>query len=91
MKSLVIVDLTPTDKTHLAQYSALAADTLKPFGGEFIAKGPIEVLHGEAPHPMKAVIEFPDKQSAKDWYNSAAYQGLISLRGKGMECQFHLV
>jgi uncharacterized protein (DUF1330 family) len=91
MKSLVIVDLTPINKTQLAEYSALAGDTLKPFNGEFIAKGEIEVLHGEAPHPIKVVIQFPDKQSAKDWYNSAAYQGIIPLREQGMECQFHLV
>jgi uncharacterized protein (DUF1330 family) len=91
MKSLVIVDLTPINKTQLAEYSALAAATLKPYNGEFIAKGEIEVLHGEAAHPMKAVIQFADKQSAKDWYNSDAYQGLIALREKGMESQFHLV
>ena len=91
MKTLVIVDLTPINKTQLAQYSALAADTLKPFDGQFIAKGEIEVLHGEAPHPIKAVIQFPDKQRAKDWYNSAAYQAIIPLREQGMECQFHLV
>ena len=91
MKTLVIVDLTPINKTQLTQYSALAADTLKPFDGQFIAKGEIEVLHGEAPHPIKAVIQFPDKLRAKHWYNSAAYQAIIPLREQGMECQFHLV
>ncbi len=91
MKTLVIVDLTPVDKTKLTEYSALAAETLKPFNGHFIAKGAIETLHGEATHPMKAVIEFPDKESAKNWYNSDAYQAIIPLRDSGMESQFHLV
>jgi uncharacterized protein (DUF1330 family) len=91
MKSLVIVDLTPIDKTKLSEYSALAAETLLPFSGQFIAKGPIESLTGEATQPMKAVIEFPNKQSAKDWYNSAAYQAIIPLREQGMHSQFHLV
>jgi uncharacterized protein (DUF1330 family) len=91
MQNLVIVDLTPTNKTQLSEYSALAAETLKPFNGQFIAKGEIQVLHGEASHPIKAVIQFPDKQSAKDWYNSAAYQAIIPLREQGMDCQFHLV
>lgn len=91
MTSLVIVDLTPIDKTQLTEYSALAADTLKPFNGRFIAKGEIETLHGDTVHPMKAVIEFPDKESAKNWYNSDAYQAIIPLREKGMKCQFHLV
>ncbi|MBD5769629.1 DUF1330 domain-containing protein [Marinomonas colpomeniae] len=91
MKTLVIVNLTPVDKTKLTEYSALAAETLKPFNGHFIAKGAIETLHGEATHPMKAVIEFPDKESAKNWYNSDAYQAIIPLRDSGMESQFHLV
>ncbi|MBL4828512.1 MAG: DUF1330 domain-containing protein [Aliivibrio sp.] len=91
MTSLVIVDLTPIDKLQLKEYSALAAETLKPFNGQFIAKGSVEVLHGDATHPMKAVIQFPDKESAQGWYQSDAYQAIISLREKGMHSQFHLV
>lgn len=91
MTSFVIVDLTPIDKTKLAEYSALAAETLKPFNGHFIAKGGIEVLHGDAAHPAKAVIQFPDKESATNWYKSAAYQAIIPLREQGMKSQFHLV
>ena len=46
MSTLIIVDLTPTDTEKLGAYSAQAAETLKPYGGEFLAKGPIESLHG---------------------------------------------
>ena len=91
MKTLIIVDLTPIDKIKLSEYSALAAETLIPFNGVFIAKGAAEPLNGESNHPIKAVIEFPDKQSAKDWYNSSAYQAIIPLREQGMHSQFHLV
>jgi uncharacterized protein (DUF1330 family) len=91
MTSLVIVELTPIDKTKLTEYSTRAAETLKPFNGRFIAKGEVEALYGEAIHPMKAVIEFPNKESAKNWYNSGAYQAIIPLREKGMKCQFHLM
>jgi uncharacterized protein (DUF1330 family) len=91
MTSLVIVDLTPLDKEQLAKYSEQAAITLAEFGGQFIAKGGIEVLHGDAVHSVKAVIQFPDKATAKNWYNSAAYQAIIPLREMGMQSQFHLV
>lgn len=91
MTSLVIVDLTPINKQKLGEYSALAAETLKPFNGQFIAKGEINALHGDATHPLKAVIQFPDKESAYNWYHSDAYQAIIPLREQGIKSQFHLV
>lgn len=91
MTCLVIVDLTPIDKAQLGQYSEQAAKTVAAFDGHFIAKGAIEVLHGEASHPMKAVIQFPDKDTARNWYQSEAYQALIPQRELGMNSQFHLL
>ena len=91
MTALIIVDLTPTDKEKLSAYSAMAAETLVLFGGEFLAKGPIEALHGESAFQTKVVIQFPDRDSAMNWYRSAAYQEIIPVRDQGMDSQFHLV
>lgn len=91
MPAYIVVDLTPTDTTKLQQYSALAADTLIPFGGEFLVKGPIESLHGESHLQVKVVIAFPDRESAAGWYSSDAYQAIIPLRDEAMESQFHLI
>ncbi|PCJ33890.1 MAG: hypothetical protein COA99_15180 [Moraxellaceae bacterium] len=91
MSALIIVDLTPTDKEMLSTYSALAVDTLVPFGGEFIAKGAIQALHGKAAFGTKVVIQFPSRENAENWYASDAYQAIIPTRDKGMDSQFHLV
>lgn len=91
MSALIIVDLTPTDKEKLTAYSTLAAPTLLAFGGEFLAKGPIEALHGEGAFTTKVVIQFPDRDSAMNWYQSKAYQEIIPVRELGMISQFHLV
>jgi uncharacterized protein (DUF1330 family) len=91
MSTLIIVDLTPTDKERLSTYSALAAESLIAYSGEFIAKGSIEALHGEAPYSTKVVIQFPDRESAENWYRSEAYQAIIPIRDQGMNSQFHLV
>ena len=91
MSALIIVDLTPIDKDKLTAYSALAAATLLPFSGEFLAKGPIETLHGDAAFQTKVVIQFPDKESAVNWYASEAYQKIIPTRNLGMDSQFHLI
>lgn len=91
MSAYIVVDLTPIDATKLQQYSALAAETLVPFGGSFLAKGPIETLHGDTPRKLKVIITFPDRESASDWYNSDAYQVIIPLRNEAMDSQFHLI
>ena len=91
MTALIIVDLTPTDKDKLSAYSTMAAETLVPYGGEFLAKGSIESLHGESRFQTKVVIQFPDRDNAMNWYRSAAYQELIPVRDQGMHSQFHLV
>lgn len=91
MSALIIIDLTPTDKDKLSAYSAMAADTLIAYGGEFLAKGAIEALHGESAFQTKVVIQFPDKDSAINWYRSDAYQQIIPIRDQGMNSQFHLI
>ena len=91
MTTYIVVDVTPTDTEKLKQYSAMAAETLIPFNGEFVAKGPIMALHGNKPFHMKVIIGFPDYESATGWYNSAAYQAIIELRDQGADSQFHLI
>lgn len=71
--SALIIDLTPTDKEKLTAYSTQAAQTLLPYGGEFLAKGAIEALHGDSTFSTKVVIQFPDRESATNWYASKAY------------------
>ena len=91
MASFVIVDATVINPEKLAEYSAQAMATLELFGGRFIAKGEAEILHGETAHAKKSIIEFPDKESARNWYNSEAYQRLAPLREQGIQSTFQLL
>jgi uncharacterized protein (DUF1330 family) len=91
MSAYIVVDVKVKDAEKLGRYSAAAPATLAKFKGEFLAKGKIEALHGESAFQNKAVIQFPDRESALGWYNSPEYQALIGLRNEGMESQFHLV
>ena len=91
MSSYVVVDFEVQDQEKLARYSSAASETLIPYGGEFIAKGPAESLHGEQALPMKLIIRFADRTSALGWYESDAYQQLIGLRNEALNSQFHLI
>jgi uncharacterized protein (DUF1330 family) len=91
MTAYIVIDMTVKDADKLSKYSAAAPATLAKFKGEFVTKGKIQSLHGASPFQNKAVIQFPDKESAINWYNSPEYQELVELRNTGMDSQFHLV
>ena len=91
MTCLVIVESNLIDLEELAKYSEQAVKTVAAFDGHFITKGDVEVLHGDAAFGKKAVIQFSDKETARNWYESDEYQALIPQREKGMKSQFHLV
>lgn len=91
MAAFIVVDLTPTDKDKLVEYSAKAAQTLIPFNGQFLTKGAIVQLHGDSSFTTKVIIQFPTKDEAKNWYESSEYQAIIPTRNKGMKSQFHLI
>ena len=56
------------------KYTPMSAASISAAGGRLIVRGgEFEVLEGTTPLPRTVVIEFPTRQAAVDWYNSAAY------------------
>ncbi|PTE08757.1 DUF1330 domain-containing protein [Mesorhizobium helmanticense] len=54
--------------------------TLEPFGGRFLVHGgDVEVIENEWPGHL-IIIEFPDREHVRGWYNSPAYQAILALR-----------
>jgi uncharacterized protein (DUF1330 family) len=81
MKAYVIAAETINDSAMFDLYRKEVPATLVPFGGQFVARGGnLTVLEGEWPHPRLVIIEFPSRSAAEDWYKSAEYQKIISLR-----------
>ena len=64
----------------IVEYLERIDATLEPFGGSFLVHGSdVEIL--EAPWPgVLVVIEFPDRERARAWYASPAYQRILPLR-----------
>jgi uncharacterized protein (DUF1330 family) len=83
MKAYLIVKLTVHDEGMFTEYRKQVGDTAKLFGGQFLAAGgKAIVLEGQWEHPSTVVVEFPSRESAERWYESAAYQKIIGLRLK---------
>ena len=83
MKAYVVAAETISDSAMFDLYRKDVHATLVPFGGQFVVRGgDLTVLEGEWPHPRFVMIEFPSRKAAEDWYHSAEYQKIISLRHK---------
>ena len=77
---------TPTVNEDVLRYLAEIDETLDPFEGRFVIHGggEIDVIEGEWPGAI-VVIEFPDRERAKAWYASPAYQAILRLRTDHIE------
>ncbi len=64
----------------IVEYLQRIDATLKPFAGRFIVHGgEIEVWEGAWPGQL-IIIEFPNREQARAWYKSSAYQEILPLR-----------
>ena len=68
------------DANQYAQYLQTAAPTLAAYGGEILVlNGANEALEG-APIDGAVVLRFPDRASARAWYDSPEYAAVKDQR-----------
>jgi len=81
MTAYVIFDIEVVDAEGYKEYIKLAPDTVKQYGGRYLARGgKNETLEGDW-HANRIVIsEFPNLEQAKAWLNSAEYAPARALR-----------
>ncbi len=92
MSAYVIVEFTVKDPdVYREKYAGNAGKTAKEYGGEVIAAGNREVLHGDGSLTSGALVRFTDRETALKWYNSPEYQQLIEVRGIAMDVRFSLL
>ncbi len=90
MAAYVVVQGTIKDQEKMLEYRAAAGPTVSKHSGKILCRGPSEVLSGDNPHKLMVVLEFPSKEAARAWYNSAEYQAIVSTREAGLESTFTL-
>ena len=77
------------DPQMFDEYRKQVMPTIEAHGGKFLVRGgKFTTLEGEMPFERIAVLEFPSRKAAEDWYNSAAYQKILPLRTNAIEAQF---
>jgi len=81
MPAYLIADTHITDQQTYDEYKRQVPPLVARFGGRFLVRGgPHEVLEGTWQPARLVVIEFPDMNTLKAWYNSPEYAPLLALR-----------
>ena len=66
--------------SDIVEYLRRIDATLAPFSGRFIIHGgPVDVMEGSWSGDL-IVIAFPDRESARAWYDCPAYRRILPLR-----------
>jgi len=93
MPAYVIADVREArDADALAEYRRGNTEAVARHGGRFIARGgEIELLEGEWDTRRIVVIEFPDMDAARAWYESGHYAPLKALRQSASDTNIILV
>ena len=73
------------DPAALARYAEQAAKLVAEHGGRYLAAAVArEVVEGDPGLTSVVLIEFPDGDSARAWYESPAYRPLKALRHRAV-------
>jgi uncharacterized protein (DUF1330 family) len=77
-----------TSSEKYEEYKRHAAPLVERFGGRYLARGgKYEVLEGDwEPHRL-VVLEFPDMESLKAWYDSPEYAPIKAIRQGASQCR----
>ncbi len=92
MPAYFIANITVTNPERIQEYQALAPATIEAYGGRYIVRGGAhETLEGDWKPDRMVVLEFPDVETARTWYNSPEYQEILPLRQDNSDGKIVLV
>ena len=81
MPAYILAEIQVTDAAAYEPYRPLAAASIARFGGRYLVRGGKADLFEGVPAPDRmVVIEFPDADTARRWYDSEEYQAALNIR-----------
>jgi uncharacterized protein (DUF1330 family) len=82
MPAYVIANMHVQDRDSYREgYSAYVPDTVAAHGGRFLARGgETQELEGDWDPDRVVIIEFPDMDAARGWYESPEYKAIVGVR-----------
>jgi len=92
MPAYIIVNVKITDPASYVGYTQLTPATITAYGGKFIVRGgKAEQLEGNLTPGRIVILEFPDFETAKEWWGSEIYAGAKAIRQKAAQTEMIVV
>ena len=93
MPAYVIASVTEVwDEDKLVEYRKRNTDAVAKHGGRFVVRGGRqEILEGDYAPLRVVVIEFPDLDAARGWYESDDYAPLRELRRSASKTDIYVI
>ncbi|MGH1540390.1 MAG: DUF1330 domain-containing protein [Arenicella sp.] len=92
MKAYLILDLTINDYDNFKEYIEKIPEFIKKHGGRYIVQGvEAEVIEGNWCPQRVVVLEFPSRDSAKEFLSDPEAKALFAIRHQTSESQLILV
>ena len=91
-KAYIVNEIQVTDAAKYKEYADQVPATLAPFGGTFMVRGGNPAVLGGAPIAGRiVVVEFPSREKAMAWHESAAYQKILPIRNANSTSRVYIV
>ena len=86
MPAYVLAEIDITNPDGYREYTQLVPATITKYGGRFLHRGgPVSILEGDWPQRRRVIIEFPDAETARRWFDSPEYEKPKALRRANSE------
>ncbi len=80
-KGYIVAEVEVTDPELYATYAPKAAAAIAAFDGRYLVRGgDPQVVEGERPARRMVILEFPSRERAREFYQSAQYQEALAIR-----------
>lgn len=88
MAAYVVVDMNVTDPVQYRKYITAAEDSVRQYGGKYLVRGGNpRNLEGDWQPTRIVVLEFPDTDQIRRWFDSPEYQAARELRAAAAQAR----
>ena len=92
MSAYVIVDVEITDPQQYEEYKKLTPAAIAAYDGKFIVRGgEVQTLEGTWKPERIVILEFPNVDKVKEWWNSIEYTGAKVIRQRSAKTEMIVV